>query len=100
MELGEIMKSIGEQVKQIRPARLVLDSVTEMRLLARDALRHRRQVFTAPRIPTLPRTKPKRFSKVAPSKRNSSAAVSAIAMSAMPTSAIAQGTARNALFAG
>jgi circadian clock protein KaiC len=50
MELGEIMKSIGEQVKQIRPARLVLDSVTEMRLLARDALRHRRQVLYLKRL--------------------------------------------------
>jgi circadian clock protein KaiC len=50
MELGEIMKSIGEQVKQIRPARLVLDSVTEMRLLARDALRHRRQVLRLKRL--------------------------------------------------
>jgi circadian clock protein KaiC len=50
MELGELMKSIREQVKQIRPARLVLDSVTEMRLLARDALRHRRQVLHLKRL--------------------------------------------------
>jgi circadian clock protein KaiC len=50
MELGELMKRIAAEVEQIRPARLVLDSVTEMRLLARDALRHRRQVLYLKRL--------------------------------------------------
>jgi len=45
LELGEITKTIAEEVKRVRPARAVLDSVTEIRLLARDALRHRRQVL-------------------------------------------------------
>jgi circadian clock protein KaiC len=37
-------------VKRIGPARAVLDSVTEIRLLARDALRHRRQVLYLKRL--------------------------------------------------
>jgi len=50
MELGEVTKTIAERVKRVRPARLVLDSVTEIRLLARDALRHRRQVLQLKRL--------------------------------------------------
>jgi len=50
VELSEITKTISEAVKRIAPARAVLDSVTEIRLLARDALRHRRQVLYLKRL--------------------------------------------------
>jgi circadian clock protein KaiC len=50
VELSEITKTICEDVKRIGPARAVLDSVTEIRLLARDALRHRRQVLYLKRV--------------------------------------------------
>jgi circadian clock protein KaiC len=45
VELSEITTRIVEEVKRVGPARMVLDSVTELRLLARDPLRHRRQVL-------------------------------------------------------
>jgi len=50
VELNEITKTICEDVKRIGPARAVLDSMTEIRLLARDALRHRRQVLYLKRL--------------------------------------------------
>jgi circadian clock protein KaiC len=50
VELSEITKTICEDVKRIGPTRAVLDSVTEIRLLARDALRHRRQVLYLKRV--------------------------------------------------
>jgi circadian clock protein KaiC len=50
VELGEISTRIVEEVKRVRPARMVLDSVTELRLLARDPLRHRRQVLYLKRV--------------------------------------------------
>jgi circadian clock protein KaiC len=50
VELSEITKTICEAVKRIAPERAVLDSVTEIRLLARDALRHRRQVLYLKRL--------------------------------------------------
>ncbi len=50
MELGEIISAIAEEAKRIVPARVVIDSVTEMRLLARDALRHRRQILYLKRL--------------------------------------------------
>ena len=45
MELGETIRLIQEQVERIRPARVVFDSLSEMRLLAQDPLRYRRQVL-------------------------------------------------------
>jgi len=50
VELGEISTRIVEEVKRVSPARMVLDSVTELRLLARDPLRHRRQVLYLKRV--------------------------------------------------
>ena len=50
VELGEITRAISEEVKRVGPARAVLDSVTEIRLLARDGLRHRRQVLYLKRL--------------------------------------------------
>jgi circadian clock protein KaiC len=50
VELGEITRTISEEVKRVGPARAVLDSVTEIRLLARDPVRHRRQVLYLKRL--------------------------------------------------
>ncbi len=45
VELGETTKRICEEVDRIQPARIVFDSLSEMRLLAREPLRYRRQVL-------------------------------------------------------
>jgi circadian clock protein KaiC len=45
IELTEMVGRILETTDRIRPARVVLDSLSEMRLLARDPLRYRRQVL-------------------------------------------------------
>ncbi len=45
IELGDLSKNVFEAVEKFRPARAVLDSVSDMRLLARDSLRYRRQIL-------------------------------------------------------
>lgn len=45
MELGETVKLIEGEVERVQPARVVFDSLSEMRLLAQDPLRFRRQVL-------------------------------------------------------
>jgi circadian clock protein KaiC len=45
VELGETVKAVLEVVERLRPARVVFDSLSEMRLLARDPLRYRRQIL-------------------------------------------------------
>jgi circadian clock protein KaiC len=45
IELGETVRKITEQITRLRPARVVFDSLSEMRLLAQDPLRYRRQVL-------------------------------------------------------
>lgn len=45
IELGETTKLIFEQVKQTEPTRVVFDSLSEMRLLAQNSLRYRRQIL-------------------------------------------------------
>ncbi len=45
MELGETVKLIEAEVEAVRPCRVVFDSLSEMRLLAQDPLRYRRQVL-------------------------------------------------------
>jgi circadian clock protein KaiC len=44
VELGETVQSLLDEVERIKPVRLVIDSLSEMRLLARDPLRYRRQI--------------------------------------------------------
>ncbi|WP_296268923.1 ATPase domain-containing protein [Pseudomonas sp. UBA6562] len=44
-ELGDTIKLIERRVDQLKPRRLVFDSLSEMRLLAQDPLRYRRQVL-------------------------------------------------------
>ncbi len=45
VELGETTKAILDDVERINPARVVFDSLSELRLLAGSALRYRRQVL-------------------------------------------------------
>ena len=45
VELGDTTKTIIEKVERIQPRRVVFDSLSEMRLLARDPLRYRRQIL-------------------------------------------------------
>ena len=45
VELGETIKLIEAEVERIQPSRVVFDSLSEMRLLAQDPLRYRRQVL-------------------------------------------------------
>lgn len=45
LELGETTKRIFEAFERIRPERVVLDSLSEIRLLAQSSLRYRRQIL-------------------------------------------------------
>ncbi len=45
VELGSTLKSILERVDQLKPRRVVFDSLSEIRLLARDSSRYRRQIL-------------------------------------------------------
>ena len=45
IELGETTKAIFGEVERVHPARVVFDSLSEMRLLAGDPLRYRRQIL-------------------------------------------------------
>lgn len=45
VELGETVKSLTEAVDRLVPTRVVFDSLSEMRLLAQDPLRYRRQIL-------------------------------------------------------
>ena len=54
VELGGTIKLIQEEIDRVKPSRVVFDSLSELRLLAQDPLRYRRQVlalkqFFAPR---------------------------------------------------
>jgi circadian clock protein KaiC len=45
LELGETTKQIFEAVERCQPSRVVLDSLSEIRLLAQSSLRYRRQIL-------------------------------------------------------
>jgi circadian clock protein KaiC len=45
IELSEMVKRVLDVTDRVRPSRVVLDSLSEMRLLARDPLRYRRQIL-------------------------------------------------------
>jgi circadian clock protein KaiC len=45
VELGETTRELFDAIGRSRPARLVLDSLSEMRLLAENPLRYRRQIL-------------------------------------------------------
>lgn len=46
LELGETVKRIFEVFERVRPDRVVLDSLSEIRLLAQGSLRYRRQILS------------------------------------------------------
>ena len=45
LELGETTKRIFEEFERVRPDRVVLDSLSEIRLLSQSSLRYRRQIL-------------------------------------------------------
>jgi circadian clock protein KaiC len=45
LELGETTRLVFEAVERIKPLRVVIDSLSEIRLLAQNSLRYRRQVL-------------------------------------------------------
>ena len=46
IELGDVTKAVLEVVERVKPQRMVFDPFSDIRLLARDPLRYRRQVLT------------------------------------------------------
>jgi circadian clock protein KaiC len=49
VELGETVKNVMAQVEAVRPVRIVLDSLSELRLLSQNPLRYRRQILALKR---------------------------------------------------
>jgi circadian clock protein KaiC len=45
LELGETIKRILDSIERLRPKRVVIDSLSEIRLLAQGSLRYRRQIL-------------------------------------------------------
>ena len=45
LELGETIKRVFEAIERIKPKRVVIDSLSEIRLLAQSSLRYRRQIL-------------------------------------------------------
>jgi circadian clock protein KaiC len=45
LELGETTRLIFDAVERVRPSRVVIDSLSEIRLLAQSSLRYRRQIL-------------------------------------------------------
>jgi circadian clock protein KaiC len=45
IELADLTKAVLERIEATRPSRVVFDSLSELRLLARDPLRYRRQIL-------------------------------------------------------
>jgi circadian clock protein KaiC len=45
IELGEVIKVITEEIERLAPPRIAFDSLSELRLLAQDPLRYRRQIL-------------------------------------------------------
>jgi circadian clock protein KaiC len=46
VELEEIMRPLLDEFERVRPQRLVIDSVSQIRLMARDPVRYRRHLLT------------------------------------------------------
>ena len=49
VELGETVRDVIEKVDELKPARLVFDSLSELRLLSQNPLRYRRQILALKR---------------------------------------------------
>lgn len=52
MQLNETTRQMLEQVEKVKPQRVVIDSLSEMRVLAQNAYRHRQQVVALKRFLT------------------------------------------------
>jgi len=46
VELADVLETILAKVRDICPSRVIIDSMSELRMLARDSLRYRRQVLS------------------------------------------------------
>jgi circadian clock protein KaiC len=46
VELADVLETILAKVRETSPARVVIDSMSELRMLARDSLRYRRQILS------------------------------------------------------
>src|SRR5581483_3902654 len=46
VELADVVDTILAKVREVKPSRVVIDSMSELRMLARDSLRYRRQVLS------------------------------------------------------
>ena len=45
VELADVLETILARVREVNPSRIVIDSMSELRMLARDSLRYRRQIL-------------------------------------------------------
>src|SRR5579863_7377664 len=45
VELADVLETILVKVREVAPSRVVIDSMSELRMLARDTVRYRRQVL-------------------------------------------------------
>lgn len=45
VDLGETIKLLTDEIERVRPRRIAFDSLSELRLLAQDPLRYRRQIL-------------------------------------------------------
>jgi circadian clock protein KaiC len=46
VELADVLETILAKVRDVNPSRVVIDSMSELRMLARDSLRYRRQILS------------------------------------------------------
>jgi circadian clock protein KaiC len=46
VELADVLESVLAKVVEVNPSRIVIDSMSELRMLARDSLRYRRQLLS------------------------------------------------------
>jgi len=49
VELGDTIKNVLDRVESLNPSRVVFDSLSELRMLARESLRYRRQILALKR---------------------------------------------------
>lgn len=46
VELSDVLETILTKVREVQPSRIIIDSMSELRMVARDSLRYRRQVLS------------------------------------------------------
>lgn len=46
VELADVLETILAKVREVNPLRVIIDSMSELRMLARDSLRYRRQILS------------------------------------------------------